>query len=180
MKLTNPILMAQIGAPHGIKGEVRVKSFTGDPLALGDYGSLYDKDGRKFKIMRLRPANTVVVVKFKGVNFRDEAQALNGTELFIDRSMLPNDEDEGEFYVTDLIGCDVLIDSGEQIGTIMAVPDFGAGNLLEIAPMLESGGFGSNLWYLEFTMKNVPKIDLEKHAVTIVSPQEISERDEEA
>ncbi|MEE9375175.1 MAG: ribosome maturation factor RimM [Rhizobiaceae bacterium] len=180
MKLTNPILMAQIGAPHGIKGEVRVKSFTGDPLALGDYGSLYDKDGRKFKIMRLRPANTVIVVKFKGINFRDEAQALNGTELFIDRSMLPNDEDEGEFYVADLIGCDVLVESGEQIGTIVAAPDFGAGCLLEIAPLLEAGGFGSDIWYLKFTPANVPKVDLEKHAITITLPREVSERDEES
>ena len=84
-ELKNPILMAQIGAPHGVKGEVRVKSFTGDPLALGDYGSLYDGDGRKFKVMRLRPSKNVLVVKFKGTNTREEAEALNRVELFIDR-----------------------------------------------------------------------------------------------
>ena len=75
-KPENPVLLAQIGAPHGVKGEVRVKSFTSDPMALADYGPLYAADGRKFKIVRLRPANTVLVVKFKGFNWRDEVEKL--------------------------------------------------------------------------------------------------------
>jgi len=108
MKLENPVLMGKIGAAHGIRGEVRVKSFTDDPMALGDYGSLYSSDGRKFKITNLRFSKTVVVTKFKGINSRNDAEALNGTELFIDRSNLPDDTEEDEFYVTDLIGAAVV------------------------------------------------------------------------
>ncbi len=174
--MKNPVLLAQVGAAHGIKGEVRVKAF-GDPEALGDYGSLRAKDGRKFKIVRMRPAKAVLVVKFKGVNSRDEAEALNGLELFVDRSALPDDIDEDEFYITDLIGCDVLDESGEHIGALMNVADFGAGDLLEISPLLPSGGLGGELWYLPFTRANVPVVDLEKHAISIRRPDEVSERD---
>lgn len=176
-ELKNPILMAQIGAPHGVKGEVRVKPFTGDGMALADYGSLYDDAGNKFKIVRLRPAKTVMVVKFKGINTRDEAVALNRRELFIDRSSLPDDTDEDEFYISDLIGMDAFNEAGQLIGTILTVPDFGAGNLLEISPVLEGGGFGTKTWFLEFTRENVPHVNLSKGTVTIQLPDEVSERD---
>ncbi len=116
-KLSNPIQMAVIGAAHGIKGELRVKTFTGDPMALGDYGPLSDKDGRSFEIAAIRPAKEVVVVRFKGVSDRNAAEALAGTELFIDRSMLPDDTDEGEFYHADLIGLSVKDETGTLIGT---------------------------------------------------------------
>ncbi|MFD0915030.1 ribosome maturation factor RimM [Pseudahrensia aquimaris] len=175
--MKKPILMAQIGAPHGVKGEVRVKPFNEDPLALDAYGSLYDKDGRKFKIMRLRAQKTMLVVKFKGVSTREEAEALNRVELFIDRSMLPDVTEEDEFYVQDLIGCDVLENDGTRVGNVMAVPDFGAGDLLEIAPLMDGGGLGSNTWFLEFTQANVPVVDLENRRIIIAPPTEISERD---
>jgi len=122
--------MAQIGAPQGIKGEVRVKSFTGDPLALGDYGALHSLDGRRFKIKRLRPHKTVVVVKFEGTNTREEAEALNRTELYLERSRLPQVEDDNEFYVSDLIGLAVVDEAGTIVGKIIAAPDFGAGSNL--------------------------------------------------
>lgn len=172
MKLTQPVLMAQIGAPHGIKGEVRVKPFGDDPLSLGDYGSLYTEDGRKFKIMRMRPAKNVLVVKFKGVNFRDEAEALNGTQLFIDRSMLPDDTEEDEFYVTDMIGCKVINEAGDEIGSVIAVPNFGAGDLVEIQM---SGS--SQTVLIEFTRKNIPTVNLENQQITLLRPKEVSERE---
>lgn len=128
----NPIQMAVIGAAHGIRGEVRVKTFTGDPLALGDYGPLYAADGRVFEVADIRPANTVVVVRFKGIRDRGAAEALNGTELFIDRSALPDEEDEDQFYHADLIGLAVRDDTGAAIGTVQAVHDFGAGDILEV------------------------------------------------
>ena len=111
-KPQNPVQMAVIGAAHGIKGELRVKTFTGDPLALGDYGPLYARDGRAFEIIDIRPANTVVVVRFKGVSDRNAAEALTGTELFVDRSMLPDDGEEDEFYHADLIGLAVRDETG--------------------------------------------------------------------
>lgn len=174
--LKKPVLLAQIGAAHGVKGEVRVKAF-GGPEALGDYGSLWAEDGSKFKIVRMRPSKAVMVVKFKGVNSRNEAEALNGVELFVDRSALPDDTDEDEFYITDLIGCDVHDETGTHMGAVMNVADFGAGDLLEISPLLPQGGLGGELWYLPFTRENVPDVDLEQHVVTIRKPVEVSERD---
>ena len=111
-KLQNPVQMAVIGAAHGIKGELRVKTFTGDPLALADYGPLYARDGRAFEIADIRPANEVVVVRFKGVDDRNAAEALTGTELFVDRSALPEDMDEDEFYHADLVGLAVRDETG--------------------------------------------------------------------
>src|SRR5690606_18320146 len=96
--------MAVIGAPHGIRGEVRVKTFTGDPLALGDYGPLRAADGRKFTVASIRPAKNVVVVRFKEITSRDAAEAVTGIELFIDRAALPDDLEDDEFYHADLIG----------------------------------------------------------------------------
>src|SRR5690606_12458580 len=127
----NPIQMAVIGAAHGIKGELRVKTFTGDPLALGNYGPLYAKDGRTFEVLDIRPAGTVVVVRFKGVTDRSAAEALTGTELFIDRSALPDEGDEDDFYHADLIGLAVKDDRGETIGKVTAVQNFGGGDILE-------------------------------------------------
>lgn len=131
--LNNPVQMAVIGAAHGIKGELRVKSFTGDPLALADYGPLFAKDGRKFAITDIRPANNVVVVRFKGINDRNAAEALTGTELFVDRAVLPDDGGDDEFYHADLVGLKVRDDTGAEIGRITAVQNFGGGDLLEIA-----------------------------------------------
>ena len=131
-KLQNPVLMAVIGAPHGIRGELRVKTFTGDPLALGDYGPLYAKDGRAFEILAIRPAKYLVVVRLKGVNDRDSAERLAGTELFVDRSALPDDGDEDEFYHADLVGLAVRDETGDTIGKIAAVQNFGGGDILDL------------------------------------------------
>lgn len=175
MPLNNPVLLGIIGGSHGIKGEVRVKSFTDDPLAFGDYGSLRSTDGRKFKVMRLRTQKHMLVVKFKGYNFRDEAETLNGTELFVDRSELPDDTEEDEFYVTDMIGMSVKDTEGAPIGTLIAVPDFGAGNLLEISGRSPTS---SKSWFLEFTKENVPDMNFETREITVRVPVEVSERDE--
>ena len=132
-KPQNPVLMAVIGAAHGIKGELRVKTFTDDPLALGGYGSLFAKDGRRFDILDIRPQGTVVVVRFKGVGDRSAAEALTGTELFVDRAALAADLDDEEFYHADLVGLSVVDEQGAQIGKVAAVHNFGAGDILEIS-----------------------------------------------
>ena len=160
-KLKNPVLMATIGAAHGIKGEVRVKTFTGEPLALGDYGPLYASDGRTFVIRDLRPQKEVLVVRFAGVPDRNAAEALNGTELFVDRSVLPDDLEEDEFYHADLIGLAVVDEMGEKIGTIRALHDFGGGDIIEIAT---SGGRSE---LIPFTKAAVPRIDIAGATVTI-------------
>jgi 16S rRNA processing protein RimM len=131
VSLENPVQMAVIGAAHGIKGELRVKTFTGDPLALADYRPLRAKDGRTFEIIDIRPAGNVVVVRFKGINDRGAAEALTGTELFVDRSVLP-DAEEDEFFHADLVGLSVRDADGAMVGKVTAVQNFGGGDILEI------------------------------------------------
>ena len=152
--MKHPVQMAVIGAAHGIRGELRVKTFTGDPLALGDYGPLQSSDGRSFEILDIRPAGNVVVVRFKGVADRNAAEALNGTELFIDRSALPDDAEEGEFYHTDLVGLAVRDESDTVVGRVTSVQNFGGGDILEIT----HGGVKGVL--IPFTQAAVPVVDI--------------------
>ena len=152
-KPQNPVQMAVIGAAHGIKGELRVKTFTGDPLALGDYSPLYAKDGRAFEIDDIRPAGEVVVVRFKGIRDRTAAEALTGTELFVDRSALP-EEDEDEFYHADLVGLVVRDETGIDAGKVTAVQNFGGGDILEIT------FHGREGLLIPFSQAAVPEVDI--------------------
>ncbi|MER8637293.1 ribosome maturation factor RimM [Mesorhizobium sp. M0018] len=153
-KPQNPVQMAVIGAAHGIKGELRVKSFTGDPLALADYGPLYARDGRAFQIVDIRPANTVVVVRFKGISDRNAAEALAGTELFVDRSVLPDEGEENEFYHADLVGLEVRDDTGAAIGEVVAVHNFGGGDILDVTLAGRKGVL------IPFTQAAVPEVSI--------------------
>jgi 16S rRNA processing protein RimM len=130
--MEKPVLLAVIGAAHGIKGEMRVKSYTGDPAALGDYGPLFDDRGNAFEIESIRPQQDIVVVRFRGVADRTAAERLNGTKLFVDRSRLPPAGEE-EFYHEDLVGLAVRDESGARIGKVTAVQNFGGGDVLEIS-----------------------------------------------
>jgi 16S rRNA processing protein RimM len=152
-KPANPVEMAVIGAAQGIRGEVRVKSFTGDPMAIGDYGPLFDEAGRAYEIVDIRPGKTVVIVRFKGVGDRTAAEALNGTLLFVDRSQLPTELEEGEFYHADLVGMQAFDEEGAPLGRVSAVFDFGGGDLLEIT------GGGRKPVLVPFTQAAVPTVD---------------------
>lgn len=156
----NPVLLAVVGSAHGIKGEVRVKTFTGDPLALADYSPLFAKDGRRFEITAIRPANTVVVVRLKGVNDRNQAEALNGTELYGDRAALPAGDD-GEFFHDELVGLAVRDDTGAVIGKVRAVQNFGAGDILELA--LNDGREA----LIPFSHDAVPDVDIAAGSIRI-------------
>ena len=153
-KPQNPVQMAVIGAAHGIKGELRVKTFTGEPMALADYGPLYARDGRAFQIIDIRPANTVVVVRFKGISDRNAAEALAGTELFVDRSMLPDDGEEDEFYHADLVGLEVRDDTNAAIGKVVAVHNFGGGDILDVTLAGRKGVL------VPFTQAAVPEVSI--------------------
>ncbi|QDZ00102.1 ribosome maturation factor RimM [Nitratireductor mangrovi] len=153
-KPKNPVQVAVIGAAQGIKGGVRVKSFTGDPMALGDYGPLFDREGRRFDILDLRPHNQMVVARFKGVADRNAAEALNGTELFIERERLPEDLEDEEFYHADLVGLDAVDQAGATVGTVRAVLNYGGGDILDLA----MPGGGNAL--VPFTRAAVPSVDL--------------------
>ena len=152
-KPENPVQMAVIGAAHGIRGELRVKTFTGDPLALGDYGPLYAKDGRAFEIEDIRPSGEVVVVRFKGIRDRTVAEALTGTDLFVDRSVLPA-EKEDEFYHADLVGLVVRDETGCDAGKVTAVQNYGGGDILEINFRGRKG------LLIPFTQAAVPEVDV--------------------
>jgi 16S rRNA processing protein RimM len=157
------VQMAVIGAPHGVKGEVRVKTFTGDPLALGDYGPLRSADGRTFTVSAIRPAKTVVVVRFREIGSREAAEAATGTELFIDRSALPDDLGEDEFYHADLIGLAVLDETGAQIGKVAAIQNFGGGDIVEVALT------GRRTVMIPFTLAAIPEISVRDGFIRIDS-----------
>ena len=162
-KLENPVRMATIGAAHGIRGEVRVKSFTGDPMALGDYGPLRDENGRTYTVAALRPAKTVLVVRFREIASREAAEAAAGIALYVDRSVLPDDLDEDEFYQADLIGLDVRDETGSTIGRITAMQDFGGGDIAEIALA------GGRTVMVPFTRAAIPEIAVKDGFVRIDS-----------
>jgi len=170
MVADNLILIARIGAPHGVKGAVRVKAFTGDAAAIGDYGPLVAKDGTVFEIAHLRPDKSVVIVSFAGVDGRDAAEALNGTDLYVARSALPASDDADEFYHVDLIGLAAVAPDGERLGTVIAVHDFGAGEMLEIEQA------GRKTLLLPFTKAAVPQVDLAGGRLVVVPPPEVEAR----
>lgn len=154
MKLDNPVQMAVIGAAHGVRGEVRVKTFTGDPLALGDYGALHAEDGRSFTVAAIRPAKNVVVVRFKEIASREAAEAAAGTALFIDRSALPDDLEDDEFYQTDLIGLAIRDETGATIGKVTAIQNFGGGDIVEATIT------GKRSLMIPFTHAAIPEISV--------------------
>lgn len=179
-KPDNAVMMGVIGAPHGVRGELRVKPYTGDPLALGDYGTLYDAQGRAFDVIDIRPQKNVVVVTFEQVKDRSAAEALNGVELFIDRDQLPDEElEEDEFFVADLVGLSV-IEGGEKTGEVISVHNFGAGDLLEVAPLTPGGGLARKRAFLvAFSLETVPDIDFDAGSLVLVRPGEIEARGDE-
>jgi len=161
------VVLARIGAPHGVRGEVRVKSFAEDPRAVGAYGPLEAPDGRRFSISALRPASgkspDMFVVRFDGVADRDAAAALNGVELSVDRARLPPAEDDA-FYHADLIGLAAETPDGAPLGRVSAVANYGAGDLLEIAPPK------GPVALVPFTRATVPAVDLAGGRIVVDAP----------
>jgi 16S rRNA processing protein RimM len=163
------VVVGRIGAAHGIKGEVRVKSFTAAPLDLTAYGPLTAGDGRCFTIRAARPAGAspdMLVVRFEGVDDRNTAERLNGIDLSVPRERLP-EPGRDEFYHADLIGLDAVTLDGAPLGTVIGVPNYGAGDLLEIAPSR-----GPTL-LIPFTRAAVPEIDLAARRVVVDPPVEV-------
>lgn len=125
--------LGKIISVHGVKGEVKIKSETADPLAIGDYGPLSDKTGSKsFDISAKRNKNNVVIASIEGITTREAAEALRNTELYIAADKLPAPE-EGEYYIKDLIGLEARLLNGEPMGIVHALHNFGAGDIIEIA-----------------------------------------------
>lgn len=161
------ICVAKIGAAHGVRGEVKLWPFTEDPLAVLHYGPLSTKDGaRQFEVTRAREAKGHLVAALKGIANRDDAERLNGLELYIARDKLPATEDD-EYYHADLIGLAAETTAGAPIGRVVAIHNFGAGDIIEIAPPQ-----GATL-LLPFTNAVVPTVDLAAGRVIVELPQEV-------
>jgi 16S rRNA processing protein RimM len=172
--MTERVIVAKIGAAHGVRGEVKLWPFTQNPMAVAEYGPLETKDGaRRFEIETVRAAGDHLVARLKGVADRDAAQALTNTELYVSRDRLPAIDEDDTYYHSDLIGLDAMSEDGAQIGTVHAVHDFGAGAVLEITPL----GSGETLM-LPFTDATVPKVDLAGKQIVVVPPAEIEAREE--
>lgn len=164
------ILVGRFGAPHGVRGELRLQSFTGDPRGISSYGSLQAADGRRFTLASVRLVkDNMLVARVVGIADRDAAAALTNLELYVERSALPA-PDEDEFYVVDLVGSTVLDDEGTVFGIVVDVPNYGGGDLLEIRPVA-----GGETLLFPFTKAVVPEIDFAARTIVVVGPDEIED-----
>jgi 16S rRNA processing protein RimM len=149
------ICVAQIGGAHGLRGEVKLKSFTADPMAVKDYGPLTTEDGSaSFEIDMLRAAKGHLVARFRGIDDRNAAERLANLRLFVPRERLPPPAAD-EYYHADLIGLCAVTADGTEIGTVAAVHDFGAGDILEVRPQA-----GGTTIMVPFTAAFVPSVDI--------------------
>ena len=162
------ILVGRVAGAFGVKGEVRITSFTAEPMALVNYGSLLREDGQPaLTLTGGRPAKGGVVARAKEIETREQAEAARGQSLYIPRSALPEPEEEDEFYIADLIGMDVVSLEGDLLGKVRSVRDFGAGDLLEVAPV------AGESWWLPFTKEAVPEVQMDAGRIVAVRPDEV-------
>jgi 16S rRNA processing protein RimM len=157
------ICLGQIGAAHGVRGEVRLRSFTSDPQAIADYGPLEAEDGRVFAIESLRPAKDHFVARLSGIADRSAAAQLANVKLYVPRERLPQPSEADEFYHADLIGLTVVDRAGNDLGTVIAIHNFGAGDLIEVK--LTSG---SKTEFVAFNANNVPAVDIHAGRMVVI------------
>jgi 16S rRNA processing protein RimM len=166
------ICVAQIGGAHGLRGEVKLKSFTADPMAVSDYGPLTTEDGSAtFEIEAVRPAKGHLIARFRGIADRDAAERLANVRLFVPRERLPPLAAD-EFYHADLIGLSAVTAEGTEIGTVVAVHDFGAGDIVELLPL----GGGTTIM-VPFTPAFVPSVDIANRRIVVVPLEAAPEND---
>ncbi len=165
--------MGRIGAAHGIRGEVRIQSFADEPLALARYGTFTtNRPGLTVTIASARGTTNMLVARLEGVNDRGAAEGLNGVELYVDRDLLPPPEDD-EFYHSDLIGLSAQLEDGTAIGKVAAVPNYGAGDILEVRA--ENG----ETFLFPFTRVVVPHIHVKEGYLVIDPPLDVDPGEEE-
>jgi 16S rRNA processing protein RimM len=167
------ILMGVFGAPQGVRGEIRVKSLTGEPGAIGAYGPLTDKGGtRAFAFESLRPLKDgMLVARLAGVSTREAAETLKNVELFVRRDQMPPPS-ENEFYYDDLVGLEAVDAAGSPLGRVVSLMNYGAGDVLEIAPAQ-----GGETLLLPFTKRVAPRIDFDAGRIVIEPPREAEDED---
>ncbi len=167
------ILVAQAAGAFGVKGDLRITAYTEDPAALLRYATLRREDGSvALTLTGGRVANGALIARAREVETREQAQALRGLRLYIERDSLP-EPDPDEFYLADLVGLVARSPSGEPMGQVRSVQNFGAGELLEIAPY-----DGSPSWWAPFTLAVVPDIRLADGVIVIDRPAEVEARED--
>jgi len=159
------VCLGQIGAAHGVRGEVRLRSFTADPGAIANYGPLEAEDGRIFQIESMRPAKDHFVARFVGVADRDAAERLANTKLYVPRERLPDPIEADEFYHADLVGLVVVDPAGQRLGTVVAIHNFGAGDLIEVRR-----DTSDKTEFLPFDAATVPQVDLAAGRLVVDQP----------
>ena len=164
------VCLGQIGAAHGVRGEVRLRSFAADPAAIADYGPLETEDGRVLEIEALRPAKDHFVARLSGIGDRDAAGALTNTKLYVPRERLPRTEDPDEFYHADLIGLAAVDRAGKTLGTVVAIHNFGAGDLIEVRPQA-----GGSTELVPFDTTHVPEVDVASGKIVVHPPDGLFE-----
>ncbi len=159
------ICVGQIGAAHGVRGEVRLRSFTADPAAIVSYGPLQAEDGHVFEIESLRPAKDHFVATLAGIADRNAAERLANTKLYVPRDRLPEPNEPDEYYHADLIGLAVVDRAGTSLGTVVAVHNFGAGDLIEVRQAEDKP-----TQLLPFDALTVPGVDLAAGRLVVQLP----------
>ncbi|MFZ3007983.1 MAG: ribosome maturation factor RimM [Phenylobacterium sp.] len=159
--------VARVAGAFGVRGEIRITTFTEDPLALAAYKVLTREDGSPgLTITTARAVKGAVIARAAGIDTRDQAEALRGLKLFIAREALPA-PDEDEFYHADLLGLTLETPDGELMGKVKTIQDFGAGDLIEVQPPMGAS------WWLPFTRETVPEVRLAQGKLIAVRPAEI-------
>jgi 16S rRNA processing protein RimM len=167
------ILLGVFGAPQGVRGEIRVKSLTGEPRAIGAYGPLTDnRRAGKFVFASLRPLkDDMLVARVAGVETREAAEALKNVEIFARRDQLPPPAHD-EFYYDDLVGLEAVDSAGARIGRVASLVNYGAGDVLEIAPTQ-----GGETFLLPFSKSVAQRIDFDVGQIVIERPREVEAKD---
>ncbi|MGE3644712.1 MAG: ribosome maturation factor RimM [Beijerinckiaceae bacterium] len=162
------VLVGTFGAPHGVRGEIRIRSHTEEPLTLAGFGELTDASGkRKFRIISARAAQkNMLVARIEGISDRSGAETLTNLDLYVPRAQLPEPEEE-EFYHADLIGLKAFLTDGTYYGRVTTVENFGAGDILEIER--ENGVIEP----LSFTKITCPEVNLDTKRIVVVPPAEV-------
>lgn len=155
------VCLAQFAGAHGVRGEAKLKCFTADEASVAAYGPLTTEDGaRRFTINFVRsPKPGLAIVRAPEIASREDAIALSGVKLYAARSALPPVEGDDEFYIDDMIGLDAVTDGGRGLGRIVAVHNFGAGDVIEIR--------GPSALFVPFTLSAVPRIDIGAQRATV-------------
>lgn len=157
------VCVAAVAAPHGVRGALKLKSFTETPAMVGGYGPLCDATGQElFAVRVIGEVKGCVIVAADGITDRESAEALRGVRLYVPRQRLPKIADD-TFYHADLVGLAVEDAAGRVLGTIDAVHDFGAGDVLEY----RDGNGRSGM--VAFTTAHVPEVDLERGRVVVAA-----------